>query len=184
MGLPSWADVALCKDGWSLIAYGSGMIRTAILAISGQGQGDETLAAGLEALRRLLQMGPFVEVEYLALPAEQAVLRSKLRLLSDNESADLVLTLGGVGLGLKERVPEATREVLEREAPGFAERVRSAWLEHDPKALLYRGVCGVRRRCLILNLPGEADAVEATLSALLPSLPIAVEALSQLPQTP
>lgn len=155
------------------------MIRTAIVAIADPGE-SEAPAADVEAVRHLLQTGPYVEVEYLTLAAEQAVLRAKLRVLCDGEGADLVLTLGGTGLGIKERVPEATREVLEREVPGFAERIRAIWLSRDPQALLYRGVCGVRRRSLILNLPAEAAAL--TLEALLPSLPLAVEAVTALPR--
>lgn len=155
------------------------MIRTAIVAVLGPAE-DQASATEIGAVRRLLQTGPYVEVEYLTLAAEQAVLRAKLRILCDGESADLVLTLGGTGLGIKERVPEASSEVLEREVPGFAERIRTVWLARDPEALLFRGVCGVRRRSLILNLPAGAAAL--ALEAVLPGLPLAVAAVTALPR--
>lgn len=158
------------------------MIRTAILAISDRGNGDEGLAATLNELRRLLQTGAFVEVEFLIVPDEQAVIRSKLRILSDGDATDLILTLGSASLGPKERAPEATKEVLEREISGLAELMRAAWSRRSAEAALFRGVCGLRRRTLIVNLPGEAAAVGLTLEAILPSLPLAVAALSSVPR--
>jgi molybdopterin adenylyltransferase len=162
--------------------YGGSMIRTAILAVSDQGTADERLTVGVTALRGLLQTGEFVEVEFLVVPDEQAVIRSKLRLLSDTETSDVILTLGGAGLGPKERAPEATREVLERDLPGLADLVRRAYLEQSVKGALYRGVCGLRRRTLILNLPGDAAAAEAGLRAVLPALPQVVATLVGLPR--
>ena len=166
----------------AFLAYCGGMIRTALVAVAEGPGSDARLGATSAAVRALLQGGAFVEVEYLVVPDEQAVIRSKLRILADGEHCDLILTLGGAGFGLRERAPEATREVLERELPGLPEALRRAWAERDPRAGLYRGVCGVRRRSLILNLPSGPEAADTALRAVLPGLLLALGALESFPK--
>ena len=151
------------------------MIRTVILAVNDAGAGDERVVATLKVLRELLLTGPFVEVDFMVIPDEQALIRSRLRLLTDKDGADLVLTTGGANLSLKERTPDATREVIEREVPGLAEIMRSAGLRNSPRSALFRGVCGVRRQTLIVNLPGGPNGVKDSLAAVIDSLPPAVE---------
>lgn len=91
--------------------------------------------------------------------------------------AELVVTSGGTGLHPRDLTPEATRDVLEREAPGFAEAMRAASLAVTPMGMLSRGVCGVRGSTLVLNLPGSPKGAVENLRAVLDVLPHAVDQL-------
>lgn len=95
----------------------------------------------------------------------------------DSGSADLVLTTGGTGLSPTDVTPEATRAVIERDAPGIAEWLRVNSVNNFPKAALSRGVSGVRHRTLIVNLPGSPGGVKDALAALDPIVEHAVAVL-------
>lgn len=92
--------------------------------------------------------------------------------------ADLVATTGGTGFGPRDTTPEATRDVMEREAPGLAEEMRRAGASDTRFALLSRGVCGTRGRSLILNLPGSPRGAVTSLEAVLDILPHALAVLT------
>ena len=96
---------------------------------------------------------------------------------------NLILTSGGTGFAPRDITPEATRRVIEREAPGIAEAVRAESLKITRHAMLSRAVAGIRGQTLIINMPGNPKAVRENLDILLPILPHALELLTEAPDT-
>ena len=86
----------------------------------------------------------------------------------------LIVTTGGTGFGPRDHTPEATRRVIERDAPGLSELMRAEGLRQTPMAALSRGICGIAGRTLIINLPGSERAVRENLDAIAPVLPHAL----------
>ena len=93
----------------------------------------------------------------------------------DKKKLDLILTTGGTGVSPRDVTPEATREVIEKELPGMSEAMRAESLKKTPNAMISRAVCGIRKRSLIINLPGSPKAVRENLAVLLPALSHAIE---------
>ena len=116
--------------------------------------------------------------EYILVPDEKEKIEEALIYLCDDVKADIVLTTGGTGFAPRDITPEATKAIIEREAPGIAEAIRIKSLQITPKAMLSRAVSGIRGKSLIVNLPGSPKAVRESLEFILPVLPHAVEVLS------
>ncbi len=154
------------------------MIRVGILTVSDRSASGEREDQTHLALRERLDPEIYRVEAYMVIPDEPPQIRRVLRLWADREGLDLILTNGGTGLSPRDHTPEATREVLEKEAPGIAELMRLAGLKQTPLAALSRGVAGVRGRTLIVNLPGSPKAAADSLAAILPVLPHAVEIIS------
>ena len=116
--------------------------------------------------------------EYILVPDEKEKIEEALIYLCDDVKADVVLTTGGTGFAPRDITPEATKAIIEREAPGIAEAIRIKSLQITPKAVLSRAVSGIRGKSLIVNLPGSPKAVRESLEFILPVLSHAVEVLS------
>ena len=116
--------------------------------------------------------------EYIVVPDEKEEIEKALIYFCDDVKADVVLSTGGTGFASRDITPEATKAVIEREAPGIAEAIRMKSLQITPKAMLSRAVSGIRKRRLIINLPGSPKAVGESLEFILPVLPHAIEVLS------
>ncbi|MEX2540503.1 MAG: molybdopterin-binding protein [Trueperaceae bacterium] len=142
------------------------MIRTAVLSVQDSTAAVGTGDAAVAAVREILATGPYIEVDYQQVPDEQAIVRARLRLWADDGSADLVLTLGGIGAAIRHRTPDATLEVVERQFPGIPEALRAAGATVDPSAGLWRTAAGVRRGTLVVNLPDEPRSVHVVLTAV------------------
>ena len=97
---------------------------------------------------------------------------------ADRDDVNFIVTTGGTGLGPRDNTPEATRRIIEREAPGIAEAIRAESLKATPLAMLSRAVCGIRSGTLIVNLPGSPKAVKETFAVIAPVLPHALDLLA------
>lgn len=113
------------------------------------------------------------------LPDDRELIAARLRHYADAGEANLIVTTGGTGLSPRDVTPEATRDVIEREAPGLAELMRAESLKITPLAALSRSVCGARGRTLIVNLPGSVRGARENLQAIARLLPHAVSLLAE-----
>ncbi len=141
-------------------------IRLAILTVSDAGSRGERADASGDAIAEWAAAHGHTLVAREILPDEPAQISARLRSWCDADAADLVLTTGGTGLTARDRTPEATRAVLDIEAPGVAEAMRMTVYPRFPRAALSRGVAGVRGRTFIVNLPGSPAGVRDGLEVL------------------
>jgi molybdenum cofactor synthesis domain-containing protein len=151
------------------------MLNLGIITISDKAwQGRRSDQSG-EAIRHSLSMMESCVVKYEVIPDEADIIASKLAEWADDGSVDIILTTGGTGLGRRDVTPEATLSILDKVVPGLAEMMRAQTFSIAPLSMLSRAVAGIRRKCLIINLPGSPKAVRECLEVILPALPHAVQ---------
>jgi molybdopterin adenylyltransferase len=160
-------------------------MRVGILTVSDRSARGERDDASGPALYELLgHRWPQAAVVATGIvPDEVEQIAAVLREWSDASSLDLILTTGGTGFAPRDVTPEATRQVIDRDAPGLAEGMRAASLKITAHAMLSRAVAGMRSRTLIINLPGSPRAAVENLEFLLPVLPHALELLADSPDS-
>ena len=141
-------------------------LRIAILTISDAGSRGERADASGDSIAAWAEEKGFLVAERGLVPDETGRIAAALVAWADGGRADLVLTTGGTGLTPRDVTPEATRAVLDREAPGIAEALRMSVYPRFPRAALSRGVAGVRGSTLIVNLPGSPGGVRDGLGVL------------------
>ena len=149
----------------------------AVLTVSDKGAAGEREDVSGELLARLLEEHGAAAVRRLIVPDERREIVAALRQLCQS-GADLILTTGGTGLAPRDVTPEATLEVVTRAVPGISEAIRAASLAETPRAMLSRGVSGIRGGTLIVNFPGSPAACEESFAVIEPVLAHALEVLA------
>jgi len=153
------------------------VMQAAVLTISdsaAEGRREDTAGP---AVARLLEQHEQLRLAWAGVvPDDASEISEQLTQLA-SRGLDLVATTGGTGCGPRDATPEATRAVIEREVPGLAEAMRISSAGITPHAWLQRGVCGIRRSTLIVNLPGSPKAAVENLAAIMPAIPHAVQLL-------
>jgi molybdopterin adenylyltransferase len=139
----------------------------AVVTISDRcSRGEAVDTAGPATVGLLHEQWPEATVETALVPDEEDVIALLLEQFA-NDGAALIVTTGGTGLGPRDRTPEATRRVIDREAPGLAEAMRSMGAAQNQFAWLSRGVCGLKGSTLIVNLPGSKRGATESLGSIL-----------------
>jgi molybdenum cofactor synthesis domain-containing protein len=152
-------------------------MKVSVLTVSDGVAAGTRVDEGGPAISSLLTAAGHEIVAAAVVPDEPGAITRFLLAEADRGQAELILTTGGTGLGPRDVTPEATRAVLDREAPGIAEALRAESLGHTKMAALSRGIAGVRARTLIVNLPGNPRAIGECLAPYLRVLEHAVDLL-------
>jgi len=153
-------------------------LKAAVITISNskaRGHGEDTSGERLAELAAAIGAEP---IEREVIPDDRGLIEERLRHWADAEGCDLVLTTGGTGFAPTDVTPEATRAVIERDAPGIPEAMRADSREHTRHWLLSRGVAGIRGRSLIVNFPGSPRSIAESGEAIAAALPHALDLLA------
>ena len=153
-------------------------MRAAVVTVSSslaRGEGEDVSGPRLAELCDAAGLDVSIET----VSDDREAIAGVLKRLADLEEVRFVFTTGGTGLTVDDVTPEATRDVIDREAPGYAEAIRADSREHTPLGLLSRGVSGVRGRTLIVNFPGNPKAIDQSWPLVEPTLKHAAETLER-----
>ena len=158
-------------------------IRFGILTLSDRSARGERDDVSGPALAKRIEAENWTVARQSLLPDDESAIRATLSEWADSGELDVILTTGGTGFAPRDITPEATRAVIDREAPGLAEAMRAASLQITPHAMLSRVVTGIRKKTLIINLPGSPKGAVENLQVLLPVLPHAIQLLHEDPDS-
>ncbi len=152
------------------------VITCAVITLSDKGsQGARQDLSG-EILKKIaVEKLDCTVLHYEVIPDEKDLIIQQLERFSSLDRVDLILTTGGTGVSPRDMTPDATKEVVDKEIPGFGELMRVESLKKTPNAILSRATAGVRNSTLIINLPGSPKAVEECFFAIYQAIPHAIE---------
>ena len=153
-------------------------LKVAIITVSDKGyRGEREDRSGKYMLDYFKEKGWEIS-DYSIVPDEIDIIKDKLIDICDSQKADLIITTGGTGFSGRDITPEATEEVIERKVPGFSEIIRIEGQKKTPRAILSRGISGIRKKTLIINLPGSIKGVKDSLELIYRPLPHGIDILT------
>lgn len=154
------------------------MKRAAIITSSDSGYRGEREDLSGPAIREILEREGYQVVSMEILPDDRTKLGEKMKEIADNGLAELILTTGGTGFSQRDVMPEATEDIIERRVPGIPEAMRAYSMTITRRALLSRAAAGIRKKTLIINLPGSPKAVKESLEYIIGALDHGIEILT------
>ena len=154
------------------------MLNLGILTISTKGSLGQREDKSGECIRDIMARIDCRVIKYEIIPDDKDIIAGKLVEWVDASDINVILTTGGTGFSDSDITPEATLSVVDKVAPGITEAMRAESLKKTPMAMLSRATAGIRKSCLIVNLPGSPKAVQECLEVILPAIPHAVEIIT------
>ncbi|WP_055667754.1 MogA/MoaB family molybdenum cofactor biosynthesis protein [Desnuesiella massiliensis] len=154
------------------------MFTVGIITASDKGFKGEREDKSGQVIKDMVIKAGYTLKKYILLPDEKDLIEKELIYMCDDLKVNLVLTTGGTGFSQRDITPEATKAIIEREANGISEAIRYYSLQITPRAMLSRGVSGIRKNTLIINLPGSEKAVRESLEFIMPSIKHGIEILT------
>lgn len=151
--------------------------RVQIITVSDKGSRGERVDSSGPAVKKILGSHNFFVKDVIIVPDEADLIADAIKRAIDDENVDLVVTTGGTGLAPRDVTPEATRMVIDRDLPGFAEAMRSESYKITPHAIISRAICGIRKNSIIINLPGSERAAVENLGFVIKAIPHALAKL-------
>ena len=154
------------------------MKRVAIITSSDTGSRGEREDLSGPAIREIVEKNGYKVVSMDILPDDRAMLSKKMAELADNNTAELILTTGGTGFSPRDIMPEATEDIIDRRVPGIPEAMRAYSMTITKRAMLSRATAGIRKKTLIVNLPGSPKAVKESLEYIIDPLAHGIEIMT------
>ena len=154
------------------------ILKMAVITVSDKGyRGEREDRSGKYIVDYFKEKGWEI-TDHEIVPDEKDIIAEKLTGISDKGKANLIITTGGTGFSLRDITPEATEKVIEKKVPGFSEIIRLEGHKKTPRAVLSRGISGIRKNTLIINLPGSIKGVKDGLEIIYGSLPHGIDILA------
>ena len=145
-------------------------MKAAIITSSDSGYAGEREDKSGPVIREILEANGYEVVHTILLPDDRKMLADEMARIADAKMAELIVTTGGTGFSPRDCMPEATKDIIEREVPGIPEAMRAYSMTITPRAMLSRAAAGIRKGTLIVNLPGSPKAVRESLEYIIPAL--------------
>ena len=155
------------------------MYTVGIITSSDKGYAGEREDKSGAVVKELVEAAGFTVVKQVILPDEKEMLENEFKVMSDELKVNLILSTGGTGFSKRDITPEATKAIIDREAPGICEAIRMYSMQITKRAMLSRAVSGIRKDTLIVNLPGSPKACKEALDFVLEDIKHGIDILNE-----